>query len=293
MTLVVDTALLRLKERDLPWRILRKALRFIGLQYDIEIAIDYGIRMRLDPKQRLTSLIWSSDFERTERQFLSDFLKPGDIFVDVGSNNGLFALTAGRLLVGTGQVLAFEPCSEAYQRLSNNVVLNGLENIELHKLALSDCPGEFTMTTSLDGFDAWNSLATPQAGSEFGEETVKCTTWDDFATRNGLAGCIAMMKIDVEGWETRVLSGAAETLSREDAPLLQVEFTERNCLSAKVTCEELYRSLEELGYTMYTYDADSRKLIHDPIRSSYPYCNLFCVKNLEKATARLSNCNAA
>jgi hypothetical protein len=96
-----------------------------------------------------------------------------------------------------------------------------------------------------------------------------------------------MMKIDVEGWETRVLEGARETFSRDDAPLLQVEFTEAASTSAGSSCESLYRLLENLGYRMFGYDSSRRELIHDPLRESYPYVNLIAAKTPEEANSRL------
>src|SRR3989442_993718 len=83
------------------------------------------------------------------------------------------------------------------------------------------------MILSFDGHDAWNTLAHPTAGKLFARETVPCMTWDELAKEHHLVGKVAMMKIDVEGWESAVLQGASETLSRPDAPVLQVEFTDQ------------------------------------------------------------------
>ncbi len=97
-----------------------------------------------------------------------------------------------------------------------------------------------------------------------------------------------MMKIDVEGWEHHVIQGGCEILSREDAPVLQVEFTEKAAEAAGHSCTELYRSLEELGYRMFTYDAKAKKLTADPIRESYPYLNLIAVKRIDQITSRIN-----
>lgn len=261
----------------------------VGKREAVEIRIQPGVRMRLYFDSDLCRLIYRGSFEYQERQFLNAFLSPGDVFVDVGANIGLFTLTAAKLVKKTGRVYAVEPCFKTYQRLLKNVGLNYLNNVSCHQLALSNKTGQVDMTVSLDGFDAWNSLAQPTAGSSFTVEPITSIRWDDFVREHNLIGCVTMMKIDVEGWETHVLSGGFETLSRTDAPVLQVEFTEKASQSANSCCQKLYYSLEKLGYQMFIYDAESKELVHDPLRESYPYVNLIAAKHPEKVVARLKS----
>lgn len=265
----------------------------VGKREAVEIRLQPGVRMRLYFDSDLCRLIYRGSFEYQERQFLNAFLSPGDIFVDVGANIGLFTLTAAKLVKKTGRVYAFEPCSKTYQRLLKNVELNYLNNASCHQLALSNKTGQVDMTMSLDGFDAWNSLAQPTAGSSFTVEPITSIRWDDFVREHNLIGCVTMMKIDVEGWETYVLSGGFETLSRMDAPVLQVEFTEKNSQSANSSCQNLYHFLEKLGYQMFTYNAESKELIHDPLRESYPYLNLIATKQPEQVVTKLKSSSHA
>lgn len=254
----------------------------------IETKIQPGVRIRLYVDSRLSQSIYCDSFERRERLFLDRFLKPGDVFVDIGANIGLFTLLAARRVGDMGHVHAFEPCSETYQRLLDNVKLNRFENVSCYSLALSNRAGTFRMSKSLDGYDAWNSLAQPTMGSSFTIEDVDAVMLDAFLQERRLVGHVDMVKIDVEGWESHVLSGGAAALSRADAPVLQVEFTEQAALSAGSSCEELYHLLEELGYRMFRYDIVSNRLVSDPLRSSYPYVNLVAAKNLGRVVARLA-----
>jgi FkbM family methyltransferase len=247
-------------------------------------------RIRLHPDSELCRLIYVEDFERVERQFLKAFLAPGDIFVDVGANLGLFSVVAASLVGPEGRVLAFEPCQKAFDRLEENIALNGFVNVDCHRLALADSSDPLPMSVSQDGFDAWNSAARPTAGRIFSTETVAATTWDTFATARGLVGRVAMLKIDVEGWESRVLAGGCESLSRPDAPVLQVEFTEQAAHNAGSSCLALYRAITELGFGLFAYDAANRRLVPDPPREQYPYVNLFAVKDLHRVHARLARC---
>jgi len=258
-----------------------------GKREYVETRIEHGLRMSLHFDSELARLIYCDEFEKGERHFVSAFLRPGDVFVDVGANIGLFSLIAAKWVGDSGEVYAFEPSGKTFQRLRENTKLNNLHNVQCFRLALSDETGEFPFYTSEDGFDAWNSIARPIAGKSFTREFIQCVTWDQFARLHQLVGRVAMMKIDVEGWEIHILSGGKETFSREDAPLLQVEFTDAAAASAGSSCEELYHMLEHLGYRMFVYDFRRMELIYDPLRESYPYVNLIATKRPQEASLRL------
>lgn len=262
----------------------------VGQREWVDARIQTGVHMRLHFDSHLAKRIYGECFEAMERQFLNAFLSPGDVFVDVGANTGLFTLIAAHRVGPTGCVYAFEPCSATYQRLVDNVQVNGLTNVSCHRLAVSDRDGVAEMNVSMDGFDAQNSLAHPTVGGTFAVESVSCTTWDSFVEEHDLAGRVALMKIDVEGWESRVLGGARRVLSRADAPVLQVEFFDRASRSAGSSCEALYRSLEDLGYQVHVYDAASKKLTRDALRESYRTpINLYAARHADQVEARLES----
>jgi FkbM family methyltransferase len=244
--------------------------------------------MRLYFDSELSRLIYCEDFELKERRFIYSFLRPADVFIDIGANIGLFTLIAGQKVGRSGEVYAFEPCSKAYNRLLDNIQLNHLNNVSCRRAAISDQNGQAFITIPTDGYDAWASLGKPSAGSLFMQEQVDTLTLDYFFREHNLIGRVAMIKIDAEGWETHVLKGGIEILSRPDAPLLQVEFTDENMRSANSSCFELYHLLENLGYKMYTYDQQSRNLIPETMMGSYPYLNLIAVKSIERLSGRLN-----
>jgi FkbM family methyltransferase len=247
-----------------------------------------GIKIYLYFDSILCRGIYCHDFESNERQFLNKFLRQGDLFIDIGANIGLFTLIASYCVGQKGFVYSIEPCSKTYQRLVRNVGLNRMNNVKCAQIALSDHTGQIEMNVSLDGYDAWNSIAQPFSGDAFTMESIKATSLDDFAREHKLMGRVKMIKIDVEGWESHVLSGGYEMLSRTDAPVLQVEFTDQASQSAGTSCQALYHQLEDFGYRMYLYDGTSKRIIPDPIRVSYPYINLLAVKNLDDIHARLN-----
>jgi FkbM family methyltransferase len=232
-------------------------------------------------------MIYCRYFEATERTFLNDFLRPGDVFVDVGANIGLFTLIAAICVGPKGRVFAFEPTLATFERLVDNIRLNDFQNVTSLKLALSDVNGQLDLIRSTDGFDAWNSFARPTMGKVFSSERVDAAPWDQYAEQHDLAGAVTMMKIDVEGWESRVLAGGKQVFARMDAPVLQIEFSEGAARAAGSSCKDLYETLEHLGYRMFGYDPEMRALVPESMRDEYIYVNLIAAKNPDVVSARV------
>jgi len=276
------------------WRayVKRRCLKWwhnqVGKKEYFTFSLQKEIKINLYFDSVLCRLIYCVNFEWRERQFLNKYLKPGDIFIDIGANIGLFTLIASRRVGDKGKVYSFEPCSKTFQRLVKNVELNRMLNVKCFQTALSDHHGQIQMNMSLDGHDAWNSIAQPFAGRSFSTEMVMTVKWEDFVRENNLMGRVTLMKIDVEGWESHVLYGGYETFKRHDAPVLQVEFTDQASQSAGTSCQALYRQLEELGYQMFVYDEESNQIIPDPLRDSYPDLNLLATKQPEEINLRLN-----
>src|SRR5262249_39728633 len=79
--------------------------------HTLVIKLQPAVKMRLYGDSELCRLIYCRHFEATERAFLNRFLRPGDVFVDVGANIGLFTLIAAACVLPAGRVVAFEPTS--------------------------------------------------------------------------------------------------------------------------------------------------------------------------------------
>lgn len=247
--------------------------------------LEAAAQITLYRDDRLSRDIFVDHFEANERTFVRRYLQAGDIFVDVGANIGLFTVIGAKVVGPTGRVYAFEPSALAYGRLTQNVMLNHLTNVECLQLALSDQDERRIMTTAPDGFAAWNSLAHPSAGSRFVPEEIQCRQWDTFAAQANLSGKVALIKIDVEGWEFYMLNGAQATLVQPDAPDLLVEFTEVNAKAAGVTGVEVYALLREFGYQLYRIDS-AIKTIHPAVAQSYEWENLLATKNIAQVCKR-------
>lgn len=251
--------------------------------------IGNGLRMKLYGDSLLCEMLYTGSFEAETRGFFEAFLREGDCFLDVGANVGLYTLVAARLIAHAGHVHAFEPCTQTFERLRENVRINRLANVSCHRVALSHENAHAELTLAKGGFDAWNSLGRPYMGEAAGRETVTTVTLDAFAQEHGLEGRITAIKIDVEGWENQVLAGAGSLLSTPDAPILCIEFTEEAAQLSDSSCIALYQRLEGLGYRMYSVGPRGADLQPFPARDPFPHVNLLATKNLAAVKARLDS----
>lgn len=224
----------------------------------------------------LSRLIFDG-FEKEEIDFLTQNLKNGDIFIDIGANVGLFSLLASPLVGNSGKVIAFEPSPVTFERLKENIEYNKFENVEIVNKGISDKEGVLSINLYEEGYDAWNSFApSPENFNKaLKKHDVVVTTLDN-ELRNIDKSKIKLIKIDVEGWEKFVLNGAKDILENY-APIIMMEFTESNTFSAGYMVQELYDIMVEKGYTWYEFVEG--KLLPSPKKIHYPYNNLFAIKN--------------
>ena len=173
-----------------------------------------GERLRVPPDLRFTSVTayLLRDWVEPELRALERFVGPGEVLIDVGANIGLYALKGARIVGPKGRVVAVEPGAVASDMLADNLKLNPyFRQVDIVRKALADKVGRATLHHIPLGDDpqAFSLLAD---GSPEGE-TVETTTLDQMVTDLSLTR-VDCIKIDVEGAEGMVLSGAHETLRR-------------------------------------------------------------------------------
>ncbi len=232
------------------WRLLNLALplsRWVlrGKHYRT-VRTRYGFLLRLDQGDWLGRHVYvTGDYEPATARLIAERLQPGDLFIDVGANIGFFTLLGSRRVGPSGLVVAFEPLVRARSELEANLSRNGASNVIVRSEAVSDISGEAAYYAGPEDHQGCSSLRAIEDVSEVSR--VRTIRLDDVLPTDRR---VALMKIDVEGAEAKVLAGMHERLKR-DRPDLIVEVTESylNALgdSVETLCEPLFR----LGYRMY------------------------------------------
>lgn len=155
---------------------------------------------------------------------------PDALVIDVGACFGAFTLALARVLAETNsRVLSFEPQRWLYHCLCGTLALNDLTNVEARHAAVGDSNGWCTILapdyTKQAHFGSMpvKDFATAVSLEDFEGESVAENEYQvPMVWLDSLRVSPTLIKIDVEGMELRVLTGAEETISRS-RPVLYVE----------------------------------------------------------------------
>jgi FkbM family methyltransferase len=159
---------------------------------------------------------WEAD---TVKVFLR-LIEHANLYVDVGANTGPYALVACAVNPRV-QVVAFEPVPFIYERLSSNVILNGWSaRCRTRKEAVSNFVGMTAFHVPSGELPTSGSLD-PQGFRKYPGKLIDVPVTTIDTVRAG-HGKIDLIKIDVEGFEDKVLEGMPRVLD-DDRPMIIVE----------------------------------------------------------------------
>lgn len=161
---------------------------------------------------------------------LATFLKPGDIFIDVGSNIGRYSTRAARLVGSEGHVFSLDPSLES--SLIHTIVISftRLTNITHLRVAAShsvSCLG-FAMMRSKPPSAIFSTYTT----SRLSRNSSSPSSYSVYAYPLDLLFAslphIDFLKIDVEGSELDVLHGSTSIIKRF-MPTILIENNSQDC----------------------------------------------------------------
>src|SRR5262245_40497829 len=146
------------------------------------------------------------EYSEGEIDLFRQLLRPGDIGVDVGANIGALTVPMARLVQPGGAMVAFEPQRAIFDILCTNLRLNGLANVQAFRRAVGSITGTIRVPP-LD-YQRSDNFGGVALGGATGEE-VQLVTIDSLNLPR-----LRLLKIDVEGMEHSVITGARATIAR-------------------------------------------------------------------------------
>jgi FkbM family methyltransferase len=213
---------------------------------------DLKMNVRLNDQIECQVFWWGFQVgDRAALQALKRNLQSDAVVFDIGANIGTFSLALSRWVAPGGAVHAFEPVPSAYSRLQDNVARNGLTNVHLNQLALSDERGTaaiFVPEQTYSGAIYNPGMSTMFAADTpgFRKEEIETSTIDDYVAAHDVKR-IDAMKLDIEGAELRALKGGVAAIERF-RPVLVMEVNAKALSRAGTSVDELKEWLSELGY---------------------------------------------
>jgi FkbM family methyltransferase len=256
---------------QLAWRVL--GLRSVTVPFvdDAELMLRTGM-----PGATGNFYAGLNDF--ADMSFLLHTLREGDLFADVGANVGTYTVLASA--VRRCRSITFEPIARTRLGLLDNLRLNRIEDrVSVRPVAVGRAPGVLDLTSDHGPMNRALAAGETYAGTV---ERVDVVTLDE-----ALGGRVpTVLKIDVEGYESEVLAGAARTLR---SPQLLGIIAEFNASNVRYGADDakLLRLLADNGFAPQCYSPRTRTLhAPDDKRSS---ANLILVRNDPELRERLKS----
>ncbi|MCO5936053.1 FkbM family methyltransferase [Mucilaginibacter sp. RB4R14] len=218
------------------------------------------------------TILSTGTYEDEINKLIRISLKPGENALDIGGNIGLQSIRMSQCVGNGGKVYAFEPLNHLQEKFKKNVSLNKAVNVTLLPFALSDTETEAEFSINKN---AWNqgtfSLNDSQVHTD--KQTVYVKIADNLSEVQSL-NHLALIKIDVEGYEYQVLRGLTNTL-KQHKPRIIFEYDSNYWATIGQSIIDCTAFLLSLGYTLYQITSVGCELITDvkKIESG----NLFCI----------------
>jgi FkbM family methyltransferase len=147
--------------------------------------------------------LFNPDYNIEELDFLRSHTPVGGIFIDVGANVGTYAMALARHVGPSGKVIAIEPHPVTHARLAFNRAASDFAQVLLVAAAAGPADGELMIETDGDNLGASHIVHGEPTGTVFRVPSLRLLRILEDA---GVGGVDAL-KIDVEGFEDRVLTG--------------------------------------------------------------------------------------
>lgn len=197
-----------------------------------------GIRYRVDLTEVIDQGIWLYGWEPATIALLKRQISPGDIVIEVGANVGAHTLLLAKLVGSTGRVYAFEPTEYAQDKLRANMDLNPelKRRIVVRSELVTNHAGQTPVRRIKSSF--------PVKARGAPDEVVRAAA---IALDNEMFENVNLLKIDVDGYDFKVLEGAARILTKFK-PCVLIELCESALAAQGDSVRDIFGLLKSLGY---------------------------------------------
>lgn len=222
-----------------------------------------------------TFLLQGTCSEPLETFVFLSLLGTGMTVIDVGANRGWYTLLFSKYVGPSGCVIALEPVPAMFEVLRQNLEINLFSgNVRSRQVAASSESG-LAQIEICDATPEISRLATSDRRNSSAQASVATVTLDELAAAESLE-TVHLVKVDVEGAEAKVLSGASQILQRWH-PVLLIEAIDRNLRRYDSSCRHLFGMLDRLGYRCLSINAKKGQLVEivDPTTKGGP--NWLCL----------------
>ncbi|HEX4169366.1 MAG TPA: FkbM family methyltransferase [Bryobacteraceae bacterium] len=193
---------------------------------------------------------------KAEKKLFAQWIRPGMTIIDIGANQGLYALLFSELVGASGRVLAFEPEPDMFAALTRNCEVNSAFNVECFQFALGARNTRATLTRSLVHAGD-NRIAAADSRKITRAIDIKVAPLDEVIGDKS----VDFIKMDVQGWELEVLRGMRRTLERNRNLQIAFEFWPQGLRNAGCQPADLLDHLRSTGFRLFQHVNGEEKLL--------------------------------
>lgn len=178
-----------------------------------------------------------------------------DLVIDVGASKGQFGEEL-RKYGYEGRIVSFEPLGAAYEKLSRKCSSD--PNWTALHMALGNQSGEALINISENSFSSSmldilpSSVAAIPKTKSIGQENIRISSLDTIFEDIAHDAKSIYLKMDVQGYEENVLSGATASLERID--LVQLEISLAPMYRDEPCFPEMHALMEKIGYRLISLE---------------------------------------
>jgi len=222
------------------------------------VELPNGIAYHLDPLTQFASRWFElGAYERDTEAIFRAEIRPDDIVVDVGANEGYFTILAAQL-AHRGRVIAVEPQARCIQAITRNLDANAIKNCTLQPVALGQTHGAGELLLMPEMNSGASSLVRSYRWSRR-KQPVEIIDANELAARIGVE-VFDFVKVDVEGYEPEVVRGLLPLLRVGRVKKLLLDYHPTLLAPRGIRPEDIHEQivasgmqgvLNKEGYTLY------------------------------------------
>lgn len=242
------------------WVYQQMFLRQCEYAIDFEVDTPLGIRWRGNTRDKIDlSIYYFGIWEPELTFFLKKHLRPGDVFLDVGSHVGWYSMIASQLVGPTGKVVCIEASPRNFARLEDHLRINNCTNVRLVHAAAWFERAQLDLFQGQDANSGRTSVKESFSADLKGRKISKpidAYPLPELLTEDEISRA-TFIKIDTEGAEREVVRGMTHMLDKLNSnAMIAIEVTPSELAAEGHGIEDFLAPFRNSGFSCCQIEND-------------------------------------